>query len=336
MCDKTSALRYPTLICSAALLFGASAQAETVTLIDPANLAIGTKVGKNLEVKGVCPSNISNCLPEEKIKYITAVAGRVGQIEFDVNLTDNFELDVNADWYNYRTITLYKTPDSDAGSLYIQAGYTQIKFNDNQRYNNRSNWVSSKINDIELLAKNGVAYLNINGVPFKDPNGDREDTFTLDTSRPFIKLAITNIEPGDELYEVTLKGGSATTPTPTPTTPTPTTPTTTTGSSSTNASSDSCAAEYDPIAGKLKVPCVLVPSVSGFGSVSVDIFNVQLDQRAGSLTFDLSLNTLKQKGKITPTKQYVANGKTCTDIRLDEYNSAGTAIIDTSYTTSCK
>lgn len=331
------------LLCSLGLLASMTTQAVTTTLIDPATLEIGARVGENLEVKGDCPNNKSNCLPEEKIKYITAVADRVGQIEFDVNLTDNFELDVNVDWGypNTEIITLLKVKGNDIGAVSTKfssstgGAYFTIFFNGNKRYGDAVGWNNGKFNNIELLAISGVAYLNINGVPFKDSSGDEGDTVNLDTSRPFIKLVITNIQPNDKLYEITLKGGNATTPTTTPpTTTTPTIPTTTTTSSST--SSNNCFAEYNAVTGNLHVPCVLVPIVSGFTNAQIAIYDVQMQQRTGNLTFDLDVNNLKQKGALTPEKQYVSNGQNCTDIRADTYDNTGTTITKTEYITSCK
>lgn len=61
-----------------------------------------------------------------------------------------------------------------------------------------------------------------------------------------------------------------------------------------------------------------------------------MQQRTGNLTFDLDVNKLKQKGALTPEKQYVSNGQNCTDIRADTYDSTGTMITKTEYITSCK
>lgn len=67
------------------------------------------------------------------MKYITAVAGRTGKIEFDVNLTDNFELDVNVDWkennyFDQQAITLFKVDNENTGTLYIRFS-SAIEFN---------------------------------------------------------------------------------------------------------------------------------------------------------------------------------------------------------------
>lgn len=330
--------RWLETIGGVALLVTAT-HAAPVVLIDPANLAIGSKVGENLEVRGYCPNNKNDCLPEEKVKYISAVSGRVGQIEFDVNLTDNFELDVNAYFYssNRQTITLYKIADDNSGSLFIQyAGYPTISFNDDDRWNYARDvgWNGGKINDVELLAKSGVAYLNINGVAFKDSSGNEGDTVNLDTSRPFIKLAITNIQSSDQLYEITLKGGDSTSST--TTTTTPTTTTTTTVPTTTSSSNDNCIAEYVPTTGSLKVPCVMVPVVSPFGGLQAVVYNVQMQQQSGGFAFDLDLSSVKQRLVLTPSGEYVADGKTCTDVRIDEYDETGTTIVNTQYKTNCK
>jgi len=313
---------------------------QAATLLDPANFEVGAKVGENLEVKSYCPDNKSSCLPEEKIKYITAMNDRVGQIEFDVNITDNFELDVNVYWYNYnsQTITLFKADDDYNGTLFITRGSSWLYFNDDLRYNDGSDigWDRYKINNIELLAKNGIAYLNINRVPFKDYSGDEGDTVKLDTSKPFTKLAITNIKPGDKLYEITLKGGNSTTTPTTPTTPTvPTTPTTPVTTSS--SSSDNCGiAKYTSTTGLFNVPCVAVPIVSAFSSAQIAVYSVQMQQQAGKFTFDLNLSSVKQRMMITILKQYLVGTQTCNDLRVDTFDDSGLIIASSENKTTCE
>ena len=401
------------------LLSMASVHAATTTLIDPATLSIGARVGENLQVFGACPSSNKNCLLEEKIKYISAVEGRVGQIEFDVNLSDNFELDVNAYWYNAannQTITLYKSEDSNSGTLYIQwYGYAGVKFSDPSRSNigqGAIGWNNDSINNVELSAKSGTAYLNINGVSFNDYSGEEGDTVKFDTSRPFTKLVIANIQPEDKLYEITLKGSSSSTTTgdssstntnsssptvvsPPPTPPT-TTGTTTSGSSSTSSDGcgatyymgefeipcvsvsvvgafgdvkkeayslemkqrlgdfvfdldfnsikqtslpekNACIAEYSAATGDFKVPCVLVPITEAFSNqVKIEVYDVKMEQQPGEFAFDLDLSSVKLKGAIVIEKQYESAGKSCTDIRVDEYDSTGTTVIDSANMTECK
>jgi hypothetical protein len=280
-------------------------------------------------------------LPEEKVKYVSAVAGRVGKIEFDVNITDNFELDVNA-YYSYggsrQTITLFKKEDDNSGALFVRYANYDIYFNDEYRYNDDSivGWNSSSINNIELLAKSGVAYLNINGVPFKDSSGNEGDTFKLDTSKPFIKLVLTNIQPSDKLYEITLKGGNSTTTPTTPTTPTvPTTPTTPVTTSS--SSSDNCGiAKYTSTTGLFNVPCVAVPIVSAFSSAQIAVYSVQMQQQAGKFTFDLNLSSVKQRMMITILKQYLVGTQTCNDLRVDTFDDSGLIIASSENKTTCE
>jgi len=333
---KRCIICYLGIIGSLVLLMN-SAQAATTTLLDPATLAIGTKVGENLQVFGVCPASNKNCLPEEKVKYVSAIAGRVGKIEFDVNITDDFELDVNA-YFDYsgdrETITLFKKEDDNSGALFIRYIGWNIDFNDDYRSNNANTvgWNDKSINNIELLGKSGVAYLNINGVPFKDSSGNEGNTFKLDTSKPFIKLVITNIQPSDQLYEITLKGGNSTTPT-TPTTPTvPTTPVTTTSSSS----SDSCASECKLEIVGLDVPCVLVPIASVCSGAQVAVYSVQMQQHSGNFTFDLDLGSVKQRMMLTPIKQYNLGNQACTDIRVDTFDDSGLIITSSENKTTCK
>jgi len=318
-----------------------SVQAATTTLLDPATLAIGTKVGENLQVFGVCPTSNKNCLPEEKVKYVSAVAGRLGKIEFDVNITDNFELDVNVNWHNPNTqaITLYKTPNDDKDALIvIYNSYISFKFNHDYRINGSSSvgWDNGEINNVELLSANGGANLNINGVPFRDLGENVGVPMNLDTSHPFVKLVITGIQPSDKLYEITLKGGNSTTTPTTPTTPTvPTTPTTPVTTSS--SSSDNCGiAKYTSTTGLFNVPCVAVPIVSAFSSAQIAVYSVQMQQQAGKFTFDLNLSSVKQRMMITILKQYLVGTQTCNDLRVDTFDDSGLIIASSENKTTCE
>jgi hypothetical protein len=106
-----------------------------------------------------------------------------------------------------RAITLLKA--DSISSLYVRFP-GNIEFNDEDRYNDGSTlgWRGgSFINHVKLSANNGIAYLNINGVPFKvNKSGSGGNTVTLDTSQPFVKLVIAGIKEADRLFEITLKG----------------------------------------------------------------------------------------------------------------------------------
>lgn len=287
-------------------------------MLDPATLKVGDTIGESLVVKESCPDpSKTNCQPTEKLKYITAVAGRTGKIEFVVNLTDNFELDVNANWdsFDQQIITLFKADNKSSLFVRFSNNSKTILFNDENRWNYRDDigWQSgSSINDVELSAKTGVTFLNINGTPFKDAQGEEGDTVTLDTSQPYVKLVIGGIKDDDRLFEVTLKGVSSTNTTPT----TPTTPTTTgnndfesgkqagiqqcvanpascgitvTGGSS--SSSNSGHATYNPAKGEVYIPFIDVPGAFG----GIQTYEVYLVQQPLTFTFDLDLGRLVLK-----------------------------------------
>jgi hypothetical protein len=292
-------------------LMSHTALADTV-LLDPATLAVGATVGEFLVVKESCPDpSKTNCQATEKIKYITAVAGRTGKIEFDVNLTDNFELDVNVNWASFvqQAITLFKADNDNANSLYVRLenGSQYINFNDESRENYTGNlgWQSgNSINNVELSAKNGTAYLNINGTPFKDNGGNEGDTVALDTSTPFVKLVIAGIKEADRLFEVTLKGGTGGSTTPT-----------TDGDfeSGKQAGIQQCVgnpascgitvsggggtctggahATYTPASGEVYIPLIDVPGPFG----GIQTYEVYLLQQPLTFTFDLDTNRIIPK-----------------------------------------
>jgi hypothetical protein len=279
-------------------------------LLDPATLAVGATVGEFLVVKESCPDpSKTNCQATEKMKYITAVAGRTGKIEFDVNLTDNFELDVNVDWasFDQQAITLFKVENDNASSLYVRFTGSEVEFNDNYREHWDSNlgWQGgSSINNVELSAKSGTAYLNINGTPFKDRSGEEGDTVTLDTSKPFVKLVIAGIKETDRLFEVTMKGGTGGSTTPT------------TGGdfeSGKQAGIQQCVgnpascgitvsggggtctggahATYTPASGEVYIPLIDVPGPFG----GIQTYEVYLLQQPLTFTFDLDTNRIIPK-----------------------------------------
>jgi len=119
-----------------------------------------------------------------------------------MNITDNFELDVNVDWdrFNQQTITLFKSNNENASSIYISFGRDLgnspvVNFDDGRaNYTGVIGWQDgSSVNNVELSANNGTAYLNINGTPFKVHSGNMGNTVALDTSQPFVKLVIAGI-----------------------------------------------------------------------------------------------------------------------------------------------
>jgi hypothetical protein len=293
-------------------LFGKFAWADTV-LLDPATLAVGTSIGEFLEVKEGCPDpSKTNCQATEKMKYITAVAGRTGKIEFDVNLTDNFELDVNVDWeefnssyFDQQVITLFKADNENVSPLYVRFA-RDIEFSDSARSDLGSSlgWQKGDaINNVELSAKNGTAYLNVNGTPFKDNNSNEGDTVALDTSQPFVKLVIAGIKDTDRLFEVTLKGGTGGA---TPVTggdfdsgkqagiqqcvsdPASCGITVTATCNDTTPTTGGAHANYNPANGEVHIPFIDVPGPFG----DQQVYEVFLIQQPSTFSFDLDLNRL--------------------------------------------
>ncbi|GEM_PF-1484062 len=306
---KRGVFRCLGMVGSVMWLMSYTVQAADTVLLDPATLAVGTTLGEYLVVKESCPDPArTDCQATEKMKYISAVTGRTGKIEFAVNLTDNFELDVNVDWKDFaqqKTITLFKAVGDNTSSLYVTFYYnggSDIAFTAGHDNSNGSlgwQWNNS-INDVELSAKNGTAFLNINGSPFKDRFG-RGDTVALDTSQPFVKLVIAGIKETDRLFEVTLKGGTGTGTTPSGggdfdsgkqagiqqclTDPV------SCGISVTSSGTGGTHANFNPSTGELYIPFVDVPGVFG----GVQTYEVYLMQQPLTFTFDLDVNRVIPK-----------------------------------------
>jgi len=305
---------YLGIIGSLVLLMN-SVQAATTTLLDPATLAVGSSVGEYLVVKESCPEpSKTDCQPTDKLKYITAAAGRTGKIEFDVNIADNFELDVNVDWdrFNQQTITLFKSNNENSSSLYISFGRDPgnspvVNFDDGRaNYTGVIGWQDgSSVNNVELSANNGTAYLNINGTPFKDNTGQEGDMVVLDTSKPFVKLVIAGIKDTDRLFEVILKGGAGGNST-IPTTGGDFEAGKQAGIQQCVSSPTSCGinvtaengcnnnsahAAYNSSTGEVYIPFIDVPGAFGV----IQTYEVYLIQQPLTFTFDLDNNRIKLK-----------------------------------------
>jgi len=240
------------------------------------------------------------------MKYVSAVTGRTGKIEFAVNLTDNFELDVDwreSNYFDQQVITLFKADNENVSPLYVRFS-SSIEFSDGARSDRDFSlgWQrGDSINDVELSAKNGTAYLNINGTPFKDNGGSEGDTVALETSQPFVKLVIAGIKEADRLFEVTLKGGTGTGATSTSggdfdsgkqagiqqclTDPA------SCGISVTGSGTGGTHANFNPSTGELYIPFVDVPGVFG----GVQTYEVYLMQQPLTFTFDLDVNRVVPK-----------------------------------------
>lgn len=294
-----------------ALTLHLPASAADVTLLDPATLAVGTTIGEYLIVKESCPDPAkTNCQPTDKLKYVSAVPGRLGQIEFAVNLTDNFDIEVNVDWredFDQHMIALFKADNKSESSLFVRFTYywaNQIEFNYSGRHNSSGNlgWQNGNaINNVELSATGGVASLNINRTPFKDDDGKESDTVALNSSQPYVKLVIGGIREDERLFEVKIKGGTETGTIPSSggnfdsgkqagiqqckTDPA------SCGISMTGSGTGGVHANFNPSTGELYIPLVDVPGAFG----GVQTYEVYLKQQPLKFSFDLDMNRLTLK-----------------------------------------
>lgn len=295
----TLAWRHQLVLAVLALTLHLPASAADVTLLDPATLAVGTTLGEFLIVKESCPDpSDTKCQPTDKLKYVSAVAGRSGKIEFAVNLTDNFEVEANIYGIG-QTITLYK---ADNSSLYIRVT-GEVLFNDPRRSNAVWNlgWQNDAIENIKLSANMGVAFLSINSVPFKNGASNLGDTVALDISNPYVKLTIGNINDAMRLFEIKIKGGMGTGTTP------PSggdfdsgkqagiqqckTDPASCGISMTGSGTGGVHANFNPSTGELYIPLVDVPGAFG----GVQTYEVYLKQQPLKFSFDLDMNRLTLK-----------------------------------------
>ena len=84
------------LVLASCLLALSQASMANDYLLNPATMSVGQSIGENLLVKESCPDpDETSC--QEKVKYLSATAGRTGRIEFPVQLSTNFYVSINLD-----------------------------------------------------------------------------------------------------------------------------------------------------------------------------------------------------------------------------------------------
>ncbi len=66
-------------------------------LLNSSTMTVGQTVGENLMVREGCPDPDTECQDSEKIRFVSATPGRLGRIEFSINLFKDFDISVNID-----------------------------------------------------------------------------------------------------------------------------------------------------------------------------------------------------------------------------------------------
>ncbi|NJO16450.1 MAG: hypothetical protein HC877_12115 [Thioploca sp.] len=181
---------YNFIIVGMVLIASQVAKAEVI-LLDSSTLPVGTVFNENLIVQEDClQSTSTDCLALEKIKSISGMPSKIGQIKFNVNLTDNFEIDIKFIWKPKVTrglgmpmdfvnwgekIILYKS-NQDNNSLAIEFEYEppfqshfpgalRIVFSGEgmiYKMSHAIDWKDVGINNVKLSVQNGIATLSIN------------------------------------------------------------------------------------------------------------------------------------------------------------------------------
>ncbi len=294
------------LVLASCLLALSQASMANDYLLNPATMSVGQSIGENLLVKESCPDpDETSC--QEKVKYLSATAGRTGRIEFPVQLSTNFYVSINLDGNTTsggirvgQSITLY------SGSYVVTLKFTQDSLASWDKTSLDSNnpedtgggggarvnggfggWQGGySVNDVRLIVIDGKldAYINEAFIPISSLHNDVSATITLaNPTQTYDKLVIAGIKDSDRLFEVktgcqqasscSASGGITTLP-----------------PAGTSISSTECMANYSPT-GQLHVPCVSVPDA--FGGTTV--YDIKLNQQTGSLTFDLDIGSVKPR-----------------------------------------
>lgn len=155
-------LRLPAMVGLGLMGLMQAGMADDYTyLFNPATMQVGQTVGEYLVVKDKCPTK-QPCVATERLKYVTAEAGRTGRLEIPVNAGSDFEISFNiySNGVNNLTITLYL---SDGNSLPLDFGY---------QYGGQwlsvlgvggvgLNWKVG-VNDFRLISEQGTLKINAN------------------------------------------------------------------------------------------------------------------------------------------------------------------------------
>jgi hypothetical protein len=279
-------LRLPALVGLGLMGWMPAGMADDYTyLFNPATMQVGQTVGEYLVVKDRCPTD-KPCADKEKLKYVTAVAGRTGRLEIPVNAGSDFEISFNiydrSGGNNDLTITLYLSDDHSLPLIIYYFGGEQLAPPDGSPGGIDLNWKAG-INDFRLISEHGTLKISANDV-FADL---RNVKLTLNGT--ITRIVMSKIDEGQEdLFEIRTRGIQKSGAASCPTTTTTTTPPTTTPAGN-------CTANYVPASGRLTIPCVAVPVTLPFGGSQVQNYTVEMQQRAGAFVFDLDLNTVKQQ-----------------------------------------
>jgi hypothetical protein len=245
-------------------------------LFNPTTMQVGQTVGEYLVVKDKCPTD-KPCTDAEKMKYVTAVAGRTGRLEIPVNAGNDFEISFNIDSRDCGTdltITLYLSNNSSLALNFEGCG-TGVNYSSGST---GLNWKNG-INDFRLISEKGNLKIGA--------NDDFPEKAKLTLSGTITRIVISKIEDGQEgIFEIRTRGIQKAGSTSCPTTTTPTT---------TPTSSSSCTANYVPDTGRLIVPCVAIPITIPFSGTQILNYRIEMQQRPSTFAFDLDLNSVKQQ-----------------------------------------
>lgn len=260
--------------------------------LDASKMAVGATAGENLIVKEGCidPSK-TTCTTAEKVKWLSPPLTKVGSVEILGALQGDFEITVTADFDNGgKGIVLTNAENKgfqfnvavlDIGPWNVNNGAAMVLagLGSGGGGGPSSGWNGGySFNNMTITVKNGTAKAYLNGAE----NGKE---IIFDPVTTFNRVVIQGITPADRISEVKVRGlQSATT--------CPSTSTSTTTSTPTNNSA--CAANYSSTTGLLAIPCLNVTFTQPFGNVQTLNYSVELQQRSGSLSFDLDANKIKQ------------------------------------------
>ncbi len=294
-------------------------------LFDPSTMQVGQTVGEYLVVKDKCPTE-QPCMDTEKLKYVTAEAGRTGRLEIPVSAGSDFEISFNiATFIEYicsptLTIVLYLSDGSSLplelnGSPYLGQCSTWVYYSNDQF--KQLNWKAG-VNDFRLISEQGNLKISANEILLEDVKLSLAGTMT--------SIVISKIdEDADSLFEIRTrgiqKGGSQsggdfetgkqagilqcqTDPASCSITVTPNVDPNlckqtvieqcqkdpaSCGITTTNGTTGGTHATFNPCTRELYIPLVDVPGEFGV----MQTYEVYLVQQPSTLTFGLDMNRLK-------------------------------------------
>jgi hypothetical protein len=196
------------------------------SLLDSYSLSVGQRIGENLIVEESCVDPSEDPSICQKTKYVTALPGRTGRVEYPINAAGDFDVSMSldpeissggAEWNESLVIhspdgsSMTLLVDGEDGSRYSDCRSSGI--GDTGGHTEVNLWKSGYLagyisNDFRISVVNGVATCFCNGTEFLSRGYPFPPVpiYLAEPHRNYDRLVIAGINDRDRLYEVKVRG----------------------------------------------------------------------------------------------------------------------------------